>query len=220
MSFTVVGFVSFADATDSATSHFSAESAFSSEGLVEGEGGDSGVLGLTSGAVRLVAVSAWTMGLAADTIEAGWVAGRMGAVWAVGFSSWAAGRSLAELKSTPTAGLTIHERFPLRRRRRRRLTHHPHGTHRHGVGLVHRVISGGILVITSSREGMDGLGEGGLGGQHLSCDPCRRGISEGGGEVFGQQGLSNTALCNMGWATRRWETRRWETRRWETQVFG
>ena len=63
------------------------------------------MLGLTSGAVRLVAVSAWTvglvavsawtMGLAADTTEAGWVAGKMGAVWAVGFSSWAAGRSLA-----------------------------------------------------------------------------------------------------------------------------
>ena len=30
---------------------------------MEGGGGDSGVLGLTSGAVRLVAVSAWTVGL-------------------------------------------------------------------------------------------------------------------------------------------------------------
>ena len=145
---------------------------------MEGGGGDSGVLGLTSGAVRLVAVSAWTvglvevsawtvelvavsawtMGLAADTTEAGWVAGKMGAVWAVGFSSWAAGRSLAKLKmvSTPTAWLTIHERFPLRRRRRCRLTHHPHGTHSHGVGLVRNVNNGGILVMTFNRDGMGG----------------------------------------------------------------
>ena len=133
---------------------------------MEGGGGDSGVLGLTSGAVRLVAVSAWTvglvavsawtMGLAADTTEAGWVAGKMGAVWAVGFSSWAAGRSLAKLKmvSTPTAWLTIHERFPLRRRCR--LTHHPHGTHSHGVGLVRNVNNGGILVMTFNRDGMGG----------------------------------------------------------------
>ena len=66
-----------------------------------------------------------------------------------------------------------------------RLTLHLHGTHNHGVGLVIRDIKGGILVIISNRDG--------------------------GRVVFGQQGLSKTALGNMGWATRRWETRRWVT---------
>ena len=44
-----------------------------------------GLVEVSAWTVGLVAVSAWTMGLAADTTEAGWVAGKMGSVWVVGF---------------------------------------------------------------------------------------------------------------------------------------
>ena len=103
-----------------------------------------------TGAVRLMRVSALTVRLAADTAGAGWVAEEMEAVRAVGFFSWAVEMS-SEL-TTRVVGLAFHLVL-----RRRRFTHHPHGTHSHGVGPVRRVIRGGMRVITSSRAGMAGV---------------------------------------------------------------
>ena len=99
------------------------------------------------------------------SVEAGVV--RLTAAGAV--SAWAVGMS--SLSTTRVVGLA----FLLLVLRRRRLTHHPHGTRSHGVGLVRKDISGGIRVMTSSRAGMagrrgilEGGATGGLGGQQLS----------------------------------------------------
>ena len=67
---------------------------------------------------------------------------RGGATGAVGMSS---------VSTIRVVGLAFHLVL-----RRRRLTHHPHGTRSHGVGLVRKDISGGIRVMTSIRAGMAG----------------------------------------------------------------
>ena len=87
---------------------------------------------------------------------------------------------------------------------RRRLTLNPHGIHSHGVGPVRRVISGGILVGMSRREGMGGLEAEGSGGDGLADgvggDGVTLGVDEGlgeGGATGGLRGRSRRTVPHI-----------------------
>ena len=88
----------------------------------------------------------WLLDAKLDSSEVG-VVGLTAEAGAV--SAWAVGMS--SVSTTRVVGLAF-----LLVLRRRRLTHHPHGTRSHGVGLVRKDMSGGIRVMTSIRAGMAG----------------------------------------------------------------